>query len=1784
MKNYLSILSLVIGLCFQAFSNTATPQASKVSNAWMFNDTYVVSPQFKNFAAYLPVVGVSHSVMMPCPAPIVVNLVSGACSAVVDYTLLYVGTPASPVVMNPNVASSVIESTSYCAHGQTKYSRVFNHTGMTNLNVTNVNIGVFQSSGSPTVTINFYTQPGGILLGSKIAVAPPLNAAMWNVPITGISIPANSQFRMEIVANIPIISVFKIGRNSAVLAPGYVESPIVAPQCMSGTPLNTEIGIPGTPISTVFGLTGTPDPVRIVNASAGALANLNSGDEFPIGVNNMIYQIFYGNGATMDICLFSITVNENVPTSNVIACHDLIHVTLGGECEAEVTAGMILQGEGYACYDDYTVEIVNTNGSILGTTVTKAQLGRKLRVNVLGPNGNSCWGEILVEDKLAPVLECADFYTTCSNSLQPGDFMNPRLPVSGSFTNQDINDNGSRRVQFNIQHIPNATVTDLDVSIKVTHPRLSDLSANITSPDGVTVPLFLNNSCTGGVFEAIANDGASLLGNPACDATTNNALGEFRPLTPLSIFNGRPVQGLWEVRIFDNVAGQVGIVNYVDLIFTQSGGQIPFPTSNEIEYELADPGNPNIFIVDGLDACSSTELGYTDIVTPQPCSSEYSSIIQRCWTAVDEAGNIADVCCHNIYVFRNGLSTLVFPKNYDGTLNNLKTLSCEEWGDEIPGVDITGEPTGDLCSNVQIAEPEDVIIDICPKSYKILRTHKVIEWCNGTVLTHIQVIKVEDSQGPELECPRDTILNTDAHNCFATYTAPRPKIIFECSGAKSMELSYSPFTNLDDEDITFTKVGVTQSTRKIDGLPIGTSVVQWSVTDSCGNTSTCIYQVTVEDKVRPSVVCDRFTTASITGSNGGKAIVDAFTFDDGSNDNCGILSYKARRHTQGCGFLSGVNAPFTPTVEFCCAEVGDTIMVEMQVTDVNNNSNTCMVMVRVDDKLPPYITYCPKDIRLLCHADFKDLKVTGEPIAVDNCEVVSIKFQDVDATNNCGVGTVTRTWTATDRQGLRHSCVQVITLVDERPFNPNTDLTWPQNYSTPDCFSSLHPDSLSAPYNRPLVKDDNCSLVAMHYKDTQFDFVDGACVKILRQWTVIDWCTYNEQVPVLGQGLYQYIQILKIQNVTKPTFDIACEDVIVKSYGPCRDSVNLTRTATDDCPEANIDLEYKYELFYGDELFPFETRNTNRIRKILADGVYRVRWTVEDKCGNLEVCTHKLTVVDSKKPTPVCYAELATAVMNSDGTVELWARDYDKGSYDNCTTTKNLKFTFFNAKPNASKINQVHYFRGDGVLSTIQQYNTGEAQQWNPLTKTAGLKFTCDDILNGISEEILLEMSVIDSVDNIDYCTVTLSLQDNNNACPNSNVTFVNVSGRVSNPTGQLLSETVVNLNSTNGEFNKTTKTNATGTFALNSVVPNKSYTLGLSDNRDILNGVSTLDLVMMQRHILGLNPFTDATKVIAADIDNNQKVTAADLVNLRKNILGISASFPNQQQSWRFVTADHVFQDIANPFPFAEQYEYESITSNKTNQNFIPIKIGDVNNSATYGLKDNVVESRSNTIIEFSTSAQTCFANVETQVPVFAHNLTNIVGMQGTFRFDAKNIAITNVSSGAITVNEANFGYQEVEKGKISFSFNDSKAFVADDNTPLFYITVLPKQAMFADQIFSLSSEITPVSGFDSELKLVKIVMRTVNKSDLELLQNTPNPFVDKTYINFRLGHAGHAKVVIMDINGRTIREWSGDYAAGEHQIKVSREDINISGVLVYQLQSSGQTITKKMILVDRK
>ncbi|MEL6988630.1 MAG: dockerin type I domain-containing protein, partial [Bacteroidota bacterium] len=146
------------------------------------------------------------------------------------------------------------------------------------------------------------------------------------------------------------------------------------------------------------------------------------------------------------------------------------------------------------------------------------------------------------------------------------------------------------------------------------------------------------------------------------------------------------------------------------------------------------------------------------------------------------------------------------------------------------------------------------------------------------------------------------------------------------------------------------------------------------------------------------------------------------------------------------------------------------------------------------------------------------------------------------------------------------------------------------------------------------------------------------------------------------------------------------------------------------------------------------------------------------------------------------------------------------------------------------------------------------------------------------------------------------------------------------------------------------TWTNEDGTFSFANNEMNTNYVLNAKREHDVLNGISSYDLLMIQRHIANVEAFSSPLDFIAADINNDKTITAKDISELRRVILGLFKHFPDNK-SWKFIS-NTASLDIQNPWEYKEEFQVTDIEADVSGLNFRAIKIGDLNASAIHGDK----------------------------------------------------------------------------------------------------------------------------------------------------------------------------------------------------------------------------------------
>jgi thiol-disulfide isomerase/thioredoxin len=147
--------------------------------------------------------------------------------------------------------------------------------------------------------------------------------------------------------------------------------------------------------------------------------------------------------------------------------------------------------------------------------------------------------------------------------------------------------------------------------------------------------------------------------------------------------------------------------------------------------------------------------------------------------------------------------------------------------------------------------------------------------------------------------------------------------------------------------------------------------------------------------------------------------------------------------------------------------------------------------------------------------------------------------------------------------------------------------------------------------------------------------------------------------------------------------------------------------------------------------------------------------------------------------------------------------------------------------------------------------------------------------------------------------------------------------------------------------------TDANGNFSfVANLTPGVSYTLTASKDSHYVNGISTIDVIKIRRHLLGVASFTSPYEVLAAEVSGEDQISVLDILLMNQLILGVTQHPANSAPSWIFVDPDFVFQ---SPAQALTQYHSGVANVRFTTATTGPlmlrgIKKGDVNESADVG------------------------------------------------------------------------------------------------------------------------------------------------------------------------------------------------------------------------------------------
>ncbi len=1530
-------------------------------------------------------------------------------------------------------------------------------------------------------------------------------------------------------------------------------------------------------------------------------------------------------------------------------------------------------------------------------------------------NCSFCTTEINVMDNLPPVINLCPSDTTLSCVEYPADMMVTGAPIAmdacrvADISFKDIEDldncnAGTVTRTFTITGMDGLTATcqqvitftsgedpvytfPMDVHIECLAEATTDNTGVPTATDDCSNTFFtgfqdnvfetiencqftisrtftIANNCdsslTTGVQIITVEDNTAPVFDAANNSISYSCADEVVPFTPIAIDNCNSVVAVTlENSITTPGSCPDNFTRTETYIATDSCGNVSDPfvytiTVNDDIPPTADPLPPlgpfacivdipaeNIAAVTGvMDNCNGpVTVSIIGTEVPVPCSDE----IIRTYRITDRCGNFADL-----------MQTITISDEIPPTADALVDLGPFSCSEDItpPNInEVTGEM--DNCDGlVTVSFLSQTSGDNCDNT--LIRTYRLMDQCGNTTDIN-QNILIDDTIAPTADQPAP-LTNID---CFEDIP------------------SAADLTNVSDNCIGSVDVTIDDSGLSNPGCS-GILNRVYILTDICGNTSSLIQQIEINDQTAPTweqmagnldintdcaenvnlipptatdncnnatvtissdivtdMTCDHRFIRTITyiATDGclnesdpfivtitvfddeapmANPLADAGPFDciedfpaditivDGLTDNC--------NGSVTVSFISDTDAPL------CMG----TVVRTYEVSDVCGNTREITQNILIEDTSFP--TADPLDDLgpFTCTDQIPAPDINLVINLQDNCgEVLTVSFLNDEALIRCS-GSFLRTYQVSDQCGHTTNVTQTIIINDNIP-PTMIDQTPSGSYdcasSIPDTILNFAPgvDNCGGEVTSELLIDDN-SFRPLQCLDTLFQeflltdicgndtiivrqiiindtvppfFVDAvgsldtvvqcatdpmnitiptamdACrfideVRVASVDTIFFECAsrYTEQIGYVAtdacgnQTLDTFFVQIMVDDTTLPAFTIFQRDTSTIDREPfpqpliCGEPFVFTTDATDNC---GGEVTYRSQIIEADGSVIDLTGPT--IDRSFNTGVNTVFFFAEDACGNEATDTFLVEVVDVTSPFYQCAGSPVFIDIVAGENVE-FAPDFLVASRDDCSNT--LPATFEGPSPNSIVLN-------------------------------------CAS-LNGLStRDTLVQIFLSDVFGNQSPfpCGVVLRLV--NVDCPT--IQMATVAGQLEDQAGNGVDEVVVEI--AGPVISERVESTLGGSYFMPNLEMYQDYQIIPYRNNDILNGVSTMDLIMLGKHLLEISTLDSPYQLIAADINNDGNISNLDMIALRRALLIIDEEFQNNT-SWRFVDSEFEFPNPANPFSssFPESRFVHDLSSNEMVNDFMAIKIGDLNESANNSGLQQAGDTRSEETLILRTEDQLLEAGQVYKLSFSSDNFVNLEGFQFTIDFNP--LAITpefdnDFSAVLSNFTEENIGFTKLEEGLLSLSWHDVNSVTLANQASVFTLTFQAQVNTKLSNVLSFNNALIPAESYSVEFGTQKLALKYEGdlvdqntETQFALLQNKPNPFRQQTVIPFILPEAGKARIEITDINGRMIVEHEAYYEAGYQEYTLDRSEINAGGVLFYHLQAGEFEATRKMVVIE--
>ena len=1115
------------------------------------------------------------------------------------------------------------------------------------------------------------------------------------------------------------------------------------------------------------------------------------------------------------------------------------------------------------------------------------------------------------------------------------------------------------------------------------------------------------------------------------------------------------------------------------------------------------------------DSCGPIEINVFDqLIQEGDCMPK---ILERNFTAKDPSGNFSSLK-KQLIQFRN-------PKMEEILFPSLSTfVGC--------GEDISPSNTGapyywsekGRISYEMVGYSDLNESKICGGGYSFIRRWTIFDWCNpGTTKIFNQIIQVIDTTPPSFVLQNNLEISTTPNSCQAIWEVPSPDSLLDnCSEVFLKQILFVEKSEIvQPGDILLLDTGLYQ--------------FEYTVIDDCGLYSQKTLNIRVSDQISPNISCDAIRNVSF-------GYVEAQRFSEESfdhcspinlslrkilNDSCSIQAYLDEKNFSGTFENAILEKLIVPTgsnwfytrweekigINCCDTNNGETEVEVKAISSNNGLSATCFTRLKVEDKRPA-LCISPPDVELICgFSDWSDLRMFGNPGAEHECGFSFIELAAEFNLDHCQTGSIIRKFMVLNPSGiLPDTCFQTITI------KPNNEyiIEFPEDLKIEDCIDFLAPV--------PLWSSKGCDLITHSLDTTIFYTSSAACFEFKTRHRLLNWCEYEEGmdpviIPSSGKryiikdssgvylddnsdkedgfieklntsGYYEYSHTIRVQDkippeISHPNYPPVC------AFESCLVKLQLPFIVQDACDNGGISFEFFYDenrdgIF--DDILQLYSEDENQdslfgifgrapkltLVSFFPVGKHQLIVNALDGCGNKSSKAIPFEVLDCKPPAPTCIEGLSVELMPQNGGALVETSDFLVNIPEDCLGPVEFSIHRLEEKSQKGKT-QLELDCDD--LGLVKVKIVAWDQAYNPFSVQP------DGTQGG---------------PNYSFCVTTIRVQDN------LSVSCIN------NTQGKVTSESGIGWEGVSVFFRENpgikVKTDEYGNYEIFG-----DGILGAEYDGSHLSGISTYDLVLMSRHILGIEELKSDFEKIAADVNGSGSISTLDMIDLRKIILGISENF-GSIPAWQLLKKEE-------------------------NNDFIIIKTGDINQSA---FSKNPLIGRSLAYLE--TEDRIFMPNENVSVKISFKELFKLSGGQLGLEYDQNKLDLLKISAPSPWYHIKD-GFIKILWTQEDLKNQDLELMFFSKTTSKVSESIKMNSKKFSSQGYGMSGEIHPL----------ELLWLDIENS----IRNFPNPFRSYTEIDLKGISDSITKMEVFTLSGVKILE----RVDLKESIRINQNDLKGSG-----------------------